>query len=142
VRTQIESSTETNNQQINVNETETLDFTVKDSFTGRTIIRDEKKNLKLNIMAKIKLLPDEEEALEVIKEEQEIEKKKILKLFFGELYCEDPNVLSFLKDNWFSELEKYYKLRFDGEINYQKKFEALIDEMDELIQAHKVKDAY
>lgn len=142
MRTQIESSTETNNQQINVNETETLDFTVKDSFTGRTIIRDEKKNLKLNIMAKIKLLPDEEEALEVIKEEQEIEKKKILKLFFGELYCEDPNVLSFLKDNWFSELEKYYKLRFDGEINYQKKFEALIDEMDELIQAHKVKDAY
>lgn len=93
-------------------------------------------------MDKIKLTPEEEETLEIIKEEQAIEKKEILKMLVGEIYCEDPNVLSFLRDNWYTELEKYYKRKHDGEINYQKKFEKLINKMDKLIQKHKVKDAY
>lgn len=46
-------------------------------------------------MDKIKLTPEEEETLEIIKEEQAIEKKEILKMLVGEIYCEDPNVLSF-----------------------------------------------
>lgn len=93
-------------------------------------------------MAKVKLTPEELETLEIIKEEQEVEKKKILKIIVGESYAEDDNVLRFLKDNWYSELEKYYKVKMEGDINYQKKFEKLINKMDKLIQKNKVEDAY
>lgn len=93
-------------------------------------------------MAKVKLTPEELETLEIIKEEQEVEKKKILKILVGESYCEDENVLRFLKDNWYSELEKYYQIKADGKINYQKKFEKLINKMDKLIQKNKIEDAY
>ncbi|RKD91577.1 hypothetical protein [Mangrovibacterium diazotrophicum] len=93
-------------------------------------------------MAKIKLTPEEEETLEIIKEEEQIEKNKIYKILVGEAYSDDSNVIGFFKDNWYSELEKYYQLKSEGDINYRKKFEKLIDKMDKLIQKHKVKDAY
>ncbi|WP_163709290.1 hypothetical protein [Mangrovibacterium lignilyticum] len=93
-------------------------------------------------MAKINLTPEEEETLEIIKEEQSIEKEKILKILVGETYFEDQNVVRFLKDSWYTDLEKYYKKKSQGEINYQKKFEKLINKMDKLIQKHKIEDAY
>jgi len=93
-------------------------------------------------MTKVKLTPEELETLEIIKEEQEVEKKQILKILVGESYCEDDNVLRFLKDNWYSELEKYYQIKSEGKVNYQKKFEKLINKMDKLIQKNKIEDAY
>lgn len=93
-------------------------------------------------MAKIDLTPEEQETLEIIKEEQAVEMKQILKILLGESYSEDPNVLSFFRDNWYTELEKYYKIKSAGEINYQKKFERLINKMDKLIQKNKIEDAY
>ena len=93
-------------------------------------------------MAKIELTPEEKETLEIIKEEQAVEMKKIFEILLGESYSEDPNVLRFFRANWYTELEKYYKIKSEGEINYQKKFEKLINKMDKLIQKHKIEDAY
>lgn len=93
-------------------------------------------------MAAINLLPDEEETLEVRKEIQEKEKKEILKLLLGENYAEDSNVLSFFKSNWYSELENYFQRKQKHGVNYQKKFEKLINKMDKLIQKHKVEEDY
>jgi len=93
-------------------------------------------------MTKINLTPEEKETLEILKEEQAIEKKAILRILVGEKYSDDPAVLNFFQDNWYTELEKYYRIKAQGEINYQKKFEKLINKMDKLIQKHKIEDAY
>ncbi len=93
-------------------------------------------------MAKIKLLPDEEEMLEVRTEIEDVEKKNILKILLGDEYSEDANVLSFFKGNWYSDLEKYYQAKARKGLNYQKRFEKLINKMDRLVQKYKIEDAY